>query len=81
MYKKKTFLKFTAIGLFLLLTAANVSSTSALTYQQDIPVSFTFNSSVVLTLSSADLNIYNLSPGTSSDSNIIKVTATSNKWR
>ena len=54
------------------------SSTSALTYQEDIPVSFTFNSSVVLTLSSADLNIYNLSPGTSSDSNIIKVTATSN---
>lgn len=54
------------------------SSTSALTYQQDIPVSFTFNSSVVLTLSSADLNIYNLSPGTSSDSNIIRVTATSN---
>ena len=54
------------------------SSTSALTYQEDIPVSFTFNSSVVLTLSSADLNIYNLSPGTSSDSNIIRVTATSN---
>ena len=78
MYKKKTFLKFTTIGLFLLSAAANVSSTSALTYQQDIPVSFTFNSSVVLTLSSADLNIYNLSPGTSSDSNIIKVTATSN---
>ena len=78
MYKKKTFLKFTAIGLFLLSAAANVSSTSALTYQEDIPVSFTFNSSVVLTLSSADLNIYNLSPGTSSDSNIIRVTATSN---
>jgi uncharacterized protein (TIGR02145 family) len=32
----------------------------------------------VLTLSSADLNIYNLSPGTAADSNIIKVTATSN---
>ena len=56
----------------------NSDESSALTYQQDIPVSFTFNSSVVLTLSSADLNIYNLSPGTSSDSNIIRVTATSN---
>ncbi len=55
-----------------------IPHSSALTYQQDIPVSFTFNSSVVLTLSSADLNIYNLSPGTSSDSNIIRVTATSN---
>ena len=71
----------TIFSLFITSFLASVSltsSTSALTYQQDIPVSFTFNSSVVLTLSSADLNIYNLSPGTSSDSNIIKVTATSN---
>ena len=71
----------TILSLFTTSFLASVSltsSTSALTYQQDIPVSFTFNSSVVLTLSSADLNIYNLSPGTSSDSNIIRVTATSN---
>ncbi len=78
MYKKKTFLKFTAIGLFLLSAAANVPSTSALTYQQDIPVSFTFNSSIILTLSSADLRINNLVPGTVADSNIITVSATSN---
>ncbi|MBQ3475915.1 hypothetical protein IJH26_00155, partial [Candidatus Saccharibacteria bacterium] len=56
----------------------NAPHSSALTYQQDIPVSFTFNSSIILTLSSADLRINNLAPGTAADSNIITVSATSN---
>lgn len=53
-------------------------SVSALTFQQDIGVSFTFNSSLSINLSSADLIISNLAPGTSNDSNIIDVTVNSN---
>ncbi|MBQ3353502.1 hypothetical protein IJG89_04180 [Candidatus Saccharibacteria bacterium] len=52
--------------------------TSALTYQDYLDVRFTFNSSIILNLSSENLTIYNLTPGTSADSNIINVTATSN---
>ena len=52
--------------------------TSALTYQEDVPVSFTFNRSISVAVSS-DLHIYNLTPGTNADSNIITVsTATNN---
>ena len=53
-------------------------STSALTYQEEIPVSFTFNRGLSLTVSASDLHIYNLVPGNSDESNIITVTTTSN---
>ena len=53
-------------------------NSSALTYSQDVPVSFTFNSSITLTVS-ADLTIANLSPGTTATSNVITVTAMSNE--
>ena len=66
------------LGATAVLPLVSVPHSSALTYQQDIPVSFTFNSSIILTLSSADLRINNLVPGTASDSNIITVSATSN---
>ena len=52
--------------------------TSALTYQEEIPVSFTFNRGVSISISASDLHIYNLIPGTSDDSNIITVTTTTN---
>ncbi|MBQ2672867.1 hypothetical protein IJG01_02770, partial [Candidatus Saccharibacteria bacterium] len=58
------------LGATAVLPLVSVPHSSALTYQQDIPVSFTFNSSIILTLSSADLRINNLVPGTASDSNI-----------
>ena len=55
-----------------------VYNASALTYQQDVGVSFTFNPSISVTLSSADLIIPNLAPGTASDSNIITVNVKTN---
>lgn len=51
---------------------------SALTYQQEIGVNFTFNEALRLTLSAADIHIYNLAPGTVSDSNIINVNVATN---
>ncbi len=52
-------------------------SVSALTYSQDVGVSFTFNPTFRLTVSS-DLFINNLAPGTTSDSNIIDVNILTN---
>ena len=63
------------VGLFNLFF---IPSVSALTYQQDIGVNFTFNTALRLTLSSADIHIYNLAPGTASDSNIINVNVLTN---
>ena len=50
---------------------------SALTYQQEIGVNFTFNPTLNLTVS-ADLYINNLAPNTASDSNIINVNVSTN---
>ena len=62
-----------------------VGLASALTYQQDIGVNFTFNSTLQLTLSSADYNmssadlvISDLVPGTAADSNIITAKVVTN---
>ena len=52
--------------------------TSALTYQQEIGVNFTFNQSLGITLSTDDLHIYNLAPGSASDSNVIDVRVLTN---
>ena len=50
----------------------------ALTYSSDVGVRFTFNPTLEISLSSADLLIPNLSPGTVSDSNIIDVIVKTN---
>ncbi len=73
--KNKFLLASMSVGLLGLVFA---SSTSALTYQEEIPVSFTFNRGLSLTVSASDLHIYNLVPGNSDESNIITVTTTSN---
>ncbi len=52
-------------------------SVSALTYQSNVDVGFTFNPTISLNLS-GDLIINNLTPGTASDSNIIDVTVATN---
>lgn len=51
---------------------------SALTYQQEIGVNFTFNQSLGITLSTDDLHIYDLAPGSASDSNVIDVRVLTN---
>ena len=55
-----------------------VGSVSALSYQQDIGVNFTFNKVLSLTLSSNDIHITNLAPGTASDSNVININVLTN---
>ena len=51
---------------------------SALTYQNSVDVEFTFNPAISISLSDADLIINNLTPGSSSDSNIITVGVSTN---
>ena len=70
-------LKILSIGL-IFDTFVLCGMASALTYQEEIPVSFTFNRGLSLSVSASDLHIYNLTPGTSDDSNIITVTTTTN---
>ena len=54
-----------------------VEFTSALTYQSSADVNFTFNPVISLTVG-GDLLINNLTPGNSSDSNVIDVSVTTN---
>ena len=62
----------------------SVNNVSALTYQDNVGLNFTFNPSITVSLSnasgsgSADLVINDLTPGTSSDSNIIIVNVLTN---
>ena len=51
---------------------------SALTYSEAVDVSFTFNPSISVSLSAADLIINNLAPGSADDSNTITVSVSSN---
>jgi hypothetical protein len=69
-----SFLGILLMGVSLLV---GIERASALTYQQNIGMNFTFNQSLNVALS-ADLVINDLTPGTSADSNVVKVTVNSN---
>ena len=60
------------------LCLASSHFTSALTYQDNIDIDFTLNPTINLTLSSNNLIIDNLAPGSASDSNIITATVSTN---
>ena len=74
MYKHRLYLLETAI------VSSSLFSfpTSALTYQNSTDVEFTINPSINITLSDPNLIIDNLTPGSSSDSNIITVNISTN---
>ena len=55
-----------------------INQASALTYQDELDVSFTFNPSISMSLSSSDLVISSLSPNTYADSNIVTITTSTN---
>ncbi len=55
-----------------------INSASALSYESEQGLSFTLNPTIRITLSSDTMTINDLAPGSTSDSNIIKVTAESN---
>ncbi len=70
---KKSLVVFLAIfGLFF---GAKVS---AVTYSQDTTVRFTFNSELSVRLDTADIEILDLTPGTSSDSNTVDISISTN---
>ena len=56
----------------------NHASISALTYQSSNNIDFAFNPTISLTLSSSNLIIDNLTPGSSADSNIVTVGVSTN---
>lgn len=61
-----------------MLSLVNITSTSALSYQTETDISFTFNPTISISLSSSDLVIPSLTPGTTSESNSINVVVVTN---
>ena len=56
----------------------NSSGTSALSYSSNVGIGFTFNPTLSVNISSSDLVIPNLAPGTTNDSNTINVSVATN---
>ncbi len=52
--------------------------TFATTYSHDATVQFTFNSEISVVIDTADIEILDLAPGTSSDSNVVGITISTN---
>lgn len=69
-----------AIGILSNLLCINNESSfvSALSYQSEVGIGFTFNPTISISLSSSNLDISNLMPGNTLDSNIINVSVSSN---
>ena len=61
-----------------LLSFVNIINTSALSYQTDVGVSFTFNPTLSVSISPSDLTISNLTPGTTDTSNEISINVSTN---
>ena len=55
-----------------------VAPVSATTYSHDATVQFTFNSEISVVIDTADIEILDLAPGTSSDSNVVGITISTN---
>ena len=56
----------------------NITSTSALSYESEVGIGFTFNPTISISLSPSDLVISNLTPGTTAESNSINVSVATN---
>ena len=61
-----------------ILSLVYINNTSALDYSSNIDIGFTFNPTLSISLSSSDLVISNLKPGTTEDSNSINVSIATN---
>ena len=66
------------IGIYSATNTANTSNASALSYSTSEDISFTFAPTLSIGLSTDSLTIDNLVPGTTSDSNSVRVTVSSN---
>lgn len=77
----KFILSYSIIILFtipFIITAATSNQVAALTYRDTVNLQFTWNPAINISLSSADLVISNLTPGTSADSNVITINVGTN---
>ena len=70
----------TLTSLIIILSFINITLTYALSYQTYQRLDFTFNPTLQLTMSSAELTIPSLTPGASSDSNIINIGVATNTF-
>ena len=68
----------TLVLIIIMLSFTNMTNTSALSYQGNAEIKFTFNPTLSINISSSDLVVDNLTPGTTSDSNTISVSVTTN---
>ena len=64
--------------IIIMLSFANITFTSALSYQSNVGIGFTFNPTLSVNISPSDLVISNLVPGSTLDSNVINVSVASN---
>lgn len=70
----------TLTSLIIILSFINITFTYALSYQTYQRLDFTFNPTLQLALSSTELTIPNLTPGASSDSNVINIGVATNTF-
>ncbi len=70
----------TLTSLIIILSFINITFTYALSYQTYQRLDFTFNPTLQLALSSIELTIPNLTPGASSDSNVINIGVATNTF-
>ena len=66
------------VNIILCLSNSFSSSVSALSYESNVGIGFSFNPTLSISFSSSDLVIPNLTPGTTSDSNDIVVSVSTN---
>ena len=68
----------TLVFIIIMLGFVNIINTSALSYQTETNINFTFNPTLSINISPSDLVIDNLTPGTTADSNNITVSVATN---
>ena len=68
----------TFLSVIIMLSFISITFTSALSYQSNVGVGFTFNPTLSVNISPSNLVIDNLTPGTASDSNVINVSVATN---
>ena len=71
--------KHLSVGLgTVLCSAVSAAPTFATSYSYDVDVQFNFNSNLSVTITDADIQILDLAPGTSNDSNIVGISISTN---
>ena len=75
---KKIIGRLSALAIAGAFSVIGFTQASAVTYQQEVPVEFTFNPTLSINLSSSSILVNNLAPGSAADSNVVTVSVTTN---